>query len=488
MFILPPKTKKIAGTVRGHWSRLKVNSPLLSVIEHSASTENLERIVPPSLSPAISKGIMSAATTLSPEAAKATGAHDGVAASKERTEDPDFRVQWNKDDPESPFNFTPRRKVSILMQMGLLALVGSFGASVPAPAESYVAAYLDISVETTVLVVALFVLGFALGPVIWAPVGEVYGRKVSMLPAVFVLGLFSIGSATSTTAAALFITRFFGGLFASAPISNVAAAIGDFYTPKERGFPMALYAVCVAGGPCLAPIVGSAIAVNPHLGWRWTCYIEAIIAFASVAITFFGLPETYHPVLLKKRAQNLRAQTHDERYWHPHESERIDLQNILTKYISRPLRMLFTEPMCASIAVYASFLYGLIFFLLEAIPLVFYEQRGYSLVVSTLPFLGPVVGVLCAFWINVANQPLYIKAVEKNKNRPVPEARLPPMLVGGVLFSAGVFWFGWTAAPKYSWALPTVAAGQYLRCRNFDIVSPRSRSPFIFTNSMFCTH
>lgn len=409
---------------------------------------------------------MSAATTLSPEAAKDASAHHGAASSTEKREhDPDFRVQWSKEDPESPFNFPRRRKVSILLQMGLLALVGSFGASVPAPAESYMAAYLDLSLETTVLVVALFVLGFALGPVVWAPVGEVYGRKVSMLPPVLVLGLFSIGAATSTTAAALFVTRFLGGLFASAPISNVAAAIGDFYTPRERGFPMALYAVCVAAGPCLAPIVGAALVVNPHLGWRWTCYIEAILAFASVALTFFCLPETYQPVLLKRRAHQLRVQTQDERYWHPHESERINLHNILTKYISRPLRMLFTEPMCAFIAIYASFLYGLMFFLLEAIPLVFYDERGYSLVVSTLPFLGPVVGVLCAFWINVANQPLYIKAVERNKNRPVPEARLPPMLVGGVLFSVGVFWFGWTAAPKYSWALPTVAAGQYYYLR-----------------------
>ena len=122
--------------------------------------------------------------------------------------------------------------------------------------------------------------------------------------------------------------------------------------------------------------------------------------------------------------------------------------------------MLVTEPIVACIAIYASFVYGLLFFQLESFPIVFREERGWQLVDSTLPFLGLFAGVLFALIINIANQPLYAKAVAKNKSRAVPEARLPPMLVGGVLFSSGLFWFGWTAAPKYSWGLPVVAAGE----------------------------
>lgn len=123
--------------------------------------------------------------------------------------------------------------------------------------------------------------------------------------------------------------------------------------------------------------------------------------------------------------------------------------------------MLITEPMVTCIAVYASFVYGLLFFQLESFPVVFGLMRKYSTVVSTLPFLGLFTGVIFALVINFANQPRYAKAVARNQGRAVPEARLPPMLVGGVLFSAGIFWFGWTADPKYSWVLPTVAAGKY---------------------------
>lgn len=179
-----------------------------------------------------------------------------------------YLVKWDANDPGNPKHWNRWYKAWLTLQMTLLAFVGSFGASIPSPTQTILEEEFHISLETTVLVVSLFVLGYAFGPMIWAPVSEVYGRRLSMLPAVFVLGLFSIGTAVSHSASAVFLTRFFGGLFASAPISNVSAAIGDIYDPRTRGVPMALMAFCVVGGPCIAPLVGAAIVVNPHLGWR----------------------------------------------------------------------------------------------------------------------------------------------------------------------------------------------------------------------------
>lgn len=89
-----------------------------------------------------------------------------------------------------------------------------------------------------------------------------------MLPAVMIAGLFSIGTAVSKGPASVFITRFFAGVFASAPISNVTAALGDIYEPQVRGIAVTFYAVVVVGGPCISPIIGAAILVNPSMGWR----------------------------------------------------------------------------------------------------------------------------------------------------------------------------------------------------------------------------
>jgi MFS family permease len=266
-----------------------------------------------------------------------------------------------------------------------------------------------------------------------------------MLPAMFFLGIFSIGTAVSKDAQSVFITRFFAGIFGSAPVANVGAALGDIWSPKARGTAVVFYAIAVVGGPTLGPVIGSALLVNPHLGWRWTEYIEAIWVFAIFAMCLFAFPEMCAPVLLKWKAQRLRKETGNQALYHPHERMKLSPKEIVTKHFSRPILMLLTEPMVTCIAVYASFVYGLLFLTLEVFPIVFEEHRHWKPVVGSLPFLGLFIGVLSAVGINLANQPRYRRISDAAQGRPVPEARLAPMAVGSVLFAIGLFWFGWTA-------------------------------------------
>ena len=359
-----------------------------------------------------------------------------------------YLVDWDEDDQANPRNWSTGYKSWITFQLGMLALAASLGSSIIAPAENAISAYTGVSHEVAVLSISLYVLGFAFGPLCWAPVSEQFGRRWSLLPAMVCLGLFSIGTATSKNISSILVTRFFGGLFGSAPVSNVAAALGDVWTPRARGVAVTFYAVAVVGGPTLGPTIGAALTVNNHLGWRWTEYIEAIWVFAATALAAFTMPELYAPVLLHRKAIKMRKETGDERYHHPHEDIKLDFNSIVTKHLVRPLRMLLTEPMVTCIAIYASFVFGLLYLTLEVFPIVFQEMRGYSLVVSTLPFLALFVGVLAAVGINLANQPRYIRLVNENGGKPVPEGRLLPMVVGGVLFAVGLFWFGWTADPK----------------------------------------
>jgi len=302
-------------------------------------------------------------------------------------------------------------------------------------------------------------LGFGFGPLCWGPVSEIWGRRWSILPAFFLLGLFSIGTATSKNATSIFLTRFFAGLFGSAPVSNVSAALGDIWDPKVRGTAINFYGIMVVGGPTIGPVIGSALLVNPALGWRWTEYIEAIWVFATFAVTVFCLPEVYSPVILKWKAQALRKETGNASYFHPHEQMKLDAKSILTKHLSRPLRMLFTEPMVTCIAFYASFVYGILYLTIEVFPIVFLENRGYAPVPSSLPFLGLLVGIILFGSLNLANEPRYGRISRAAKGRPVPEARLPPMIAGSIIFPVGLFWFGWTADPKFHWAIPVVATG-----------------------------
>lgn len=172
---------------------------------------------------------------------------------KEKDEKQTYLVNWEPNDKANPRNWSTSYKSWITFQLGMLALSASLGSSIISPAQDAIMAYTKISSEVAVLPISFYILGFAFGPLLWAPVSEVWGRKWSIEPAMFCLGIFSIGTATSTSAASIMITRFFGGLFGSAPVCNVSAALGDIWAPKPRGIAVTFYAVAVVGGPTLGP-------------------------------------------------------------------------------------------------------------------------------------------------------------------------------------------------------------------------------------------
>lgn len=287
------------------------------------------------------------------------------------------------------------------------------------------------------------------------------------------LALWSVGTGVSRNAASIFVTRFFSGVFGSSPVSNVNAALGDCFSREARGTPVSLYAIAVVGGPVLGPVIGAGITVN--LGWRWTQYIAAIWIGATTIVCYFCLPEVYGPFLLKLKAERLRKETRDQRLWHPHERIEIDVQSIITKQLNRPFLMLFTEPMVTCICFYASFVFGILYLTLEAFPIVFATIRGWGTVTSTLPFLSMFVGIVLALVINIGNQPRYKRLSRAAGGRAVPEARCPPMAIGGTLLVIGLFLLGWTAEPSYHWILPVIATAfigagfntTFQQCLNF---------------------
>lgn len=179
------------------------------------------------------------------------------------------------------------------------------------------------------------------------------------------------------------MTRFFAGFFGSAPISNVTAALGDMWSKETRGTAVSLYAVAVNGGPALGPVIGAALVLSPNLSWRWTAYIHAIWVFVIFTLTFLCLPEVYPLVLLKRKAQQLRKDSNDARFYHPHEHLKLDVNSVFTKQLARPLRMLFTEPIVTCIAFYATFVYGVMYLTLEVFPIAFQEARGWNRLVGS---------------------------------------------------------------------------------------------------------
>lgn len=80
---------------------------------------------------------------------------------------------------------------------------------------------------------------------------------------------------------------------------------------------------------------------------------DAQSGFCLVAI-FFTLPETYGPVLLARKAQRIRKETGDERYYAPIEARNVPIGRRLYNILAMPFKILFLEPMLIAITVYMS--------------------------------------------------------------------------------------------------------------------------------------
>ena len=182
------------------------------------------------------------------------------------------------------------------------------------------------------------------------------------------------------------------------------------------------------------------------------------MGFSAFFLDLFFLEETYPPVILITKAAELRRRTKNWGIHAKQEEIEIDFRELVTKNFSRPMRLLVTEPIVLLLSIYMSFIYGLLYLFLTAYPIVFQEIHGFSGGVGGLPYFGMIIGMLSAGLYIVLTQPSYNRKLVANNGVPVPEWRLPPIVLGGLSFAGGLFWFGWSGYKKdIPWIVPTLS-------------------------------
>jgi hypothetical protein len=85
------------------------------------------------------------------------------------TEEEPFLVEFWKDDPANPMNWAQSRKWFIAAIVNSSVFAVTFTSSAYSESAIQVMQEFDISTEVFIVGISLFVLGFAIGPVLWAP-------------------------------------------------------------------------------------------------------------------------------------------------------------------------------------------------------------------------------------------------------------------------------------------------------------------------------
>ncbi|KAI0818836.1 MFS general substrate transporter [Irpex lacteus] len=381
-------------------------------------------------------------------------------------EDP-FVVDWDDHDPENPFNWTKGRRWLITIQLALGTWTVSFCSSSYTGGLALMMKELHMSREVAILGVSLYVLGFGLGPLVFAPTSEVYGRRIVFLSTYSVFTLMHLGGALGHNAATILSTRFLAGIFGSSPLTNASGVLSDMWTPKDRAIVSSsshakkgpVYATAPFMGPVVGPIVSGWIA-ETKLGWRFNFWLMFIFSVVSLVFGFIATPETFAPVLLRRRAAKLTKSTDDRMHYVSH----YDLERnssffqILRINLRRPFVFLLSEPIVVLFSIYISIVYAILYAFFAAFPIVFQQIRGFSPGEGGLAFLGVGLGVALGTALAPLQNKLYREAMRQSPTgRAPPESRLYLPMLGAILCPVGLFWFAWTALPPIHWIVPILA-------------------------------
>ena len=320
--------------------------------------------------------------------------------------------------------------------------------------------YFDASEVVITLGLSMFVLGFAIGPLLWAPLSEMYGRQLLFATTFGAFTAFSAGAAGSNNVATLIITRFLAGTFGSSSLTNSGGVIADMFHSDDRGLAMTVFAAAPFMGPVLGPIIAGFL--GQAAGWRWVLGFLAAFCGLMWIIGMFFVPETYAPVLLRKRAAQLSKHNGNTKVYRSAIDVHTGRKSLLELYkigLSRPWQMLIFEPIVLILSIYQAIIYGILYLLFGAFPIVYRQKRGWSEGVSELAFLGIMIGmILSLIYFFFVDDYFFQKTIRKTNGKPPPEARLPSLALGGIILPIGLFWFSWTNSPNIHWMV-SIAAG-----------------------------
>lgn len=266
------------------------------------------------------------------------------------------------DDPLSPQNsMSKTRKWLSASFLGAMTFAATFSSAVFAAVGPSLAQEMHTTPEQIALATSFFVFGFAAGPVIMGPASEVYGRKAPLFLGYLAFVLCQIPVALAEDFRSVLLWRFLGGVASSGSPAIVGGYLADFLRPVERGIAIAIFAATTLVGPPVGAIVGAVLLDSP-LGWRWAAWLSMIMGTVFGVMAFLIVPETYMPVLLKRKAQQLRFETGNWAWHAKLEEKPVTVTHFITQYLTRPFSMLFQEPILILMTLYVSFTFGMIYF------------------------------------------------------------------------------------------------------------------------------
>ncbi|KAI9692813.1 MAG: hypothetical protein M1822_004807 [Bathelium mastoideum] len=369
-------------------------------------------------------------------------------------------IDWLPNDPANPRNWTTGKKFFVTFEVCLLTTSVYIGSAIYTAGLQGVTQRFHVSETVALLGLTLFVIGYALGPMIWSPFSEIpfIGRTRIYIMTLVVFVFFQFGVIYAKNIGMLLAFRFLTGVFGSPVLATGGATIADMYTTKKQVYAIAVWGLSAVCGPALGPLVGGFAAESK--GWQWPIWELLWLSGFCLCFLIVFLPETSAANILFRRAVRIRKHTGNNSLKTKDEvdAENISRNEIIMMVLVRPFSLSFTEPIIFALNMYLALIYALLYLWFESFPLVFIDIYHFSLGSQGLAFLGLLVGALIPIpvfflWVYKYLEPRF------NGNGDIrPEYRLVPAMVGCFFIPVCLFWFGWSARPSIHWIMPIIGS------------------------------
>ncbi|OXV05419.1 hypothetical protein Egran_06813 [Elaphomyces granulatus] len=350
-------------------------------------------------------------------------------------------LDWDEPgDVDNPHNWPAWKKIVHSAIPAVFGFALTIGTSTFVAGLPYVMLQFNISRTVAILPVSLYTLGFTIGPLVAAPLSELYGRRIIYWSNLPMLVIFNAIAAASDNIVVLIIFRFLAG------------TVVDLWNPKSAGRVALTYILAPFLGPSLGPLVGAYVIAQYNNNWKFSIWIILFIC-APVGIVMVFMKETS-----KSRILYLRAKKRGEKIIG--EKDEVPVMKKIGIAMLRPLHMCTVEPLAFFLSVYTGFNFAMIFSFFGSYNYVYNTVYHFNEKQIGLTFIGLVVGFLFALMtFGFFDATRYRKEMARTNGRVAPEHRLYAAMFGSFLLPIGLFWkwFAWTPRKSVHWIVPVLA-------------------------------
>ncbi|XMA12016.1 hypothetical protein WAI453_004807 [Rhynchosporium graminicola] len=361
-------------------------------------------------------------------------------------------LDWESpSDIGNPQNWSLPKKVLHTAIPALYGFAITVATSAYTPAIPLIMKEFHVKREVAILPLSMYTFGFVLGPLVAAPMSEIYGRRIVYWTTLPLLILFIGVSGAANNVTLLIVMRLLAGLGGSGALAIGAGTISDIWPRKYAGKAALGFVMAPFLGPALGPLIGAYIIDEYNSNWRYSQWFVLLLA-GPIFLISLGMQETMKSRILYLRVKKIKGKSPNR------DGDTPLFLRKLGAGLIRPFHMMFVEPLVAFLSIYTGFSFAMMFSFFSSYNYVFQSIYHFSQKQIGLAFLGILVGFLFAVvTFAVFDATLYICASNKANGDPAPEHRLYAAMLGSVLMPIGLFWFAWAPAEDVHWIVPVLA-------------------------------